>query len=111
MPSGVKYFALLPLLMAVGTPVSGRVPLSCSPGPYILFFGHRSVKLNERSRWVLDNAVKQRGDCGETGAGCRIYRYQRTATFFPKAGGSGSRLYDQTRDAHARYYDPLVRQR
>jgi outer membrane protein OmpA-like peptidoglycan-associated protein len=63
MPSGVKYLALVPLLTAIGMPVSGRMPMTC-PGPYILFFGHRSVKLNERSRWVLDNALKQRGDCG-----------------------------------------------
>jgi outer membrane protein OmpA-like peptidoglycan-associated protein len=90
---GIKYVALLPLLMAVGTAVSGRVPLSCSPGPFILFFGHRSVKLNERSRWVLDNAVEQRGDCGEVRA--LVVGYSDT---------SEPRLFSRKRAEAARNY-------
>ena len=78
--------------MAVGTPVSGRAPMIC-PGPYILFFGHRSAKLNERSRWVLDNALKQRGDCGEMRA--LIVGYTDT---------SEPRLFSRKRAEAARYY-------
>jgi outer membrane protein OmpA-like peptidoglycan-associated protein len=66
MPRGVKYLALLPLLMAVGTPVGGRVPLSCSPGPFVVFFDRKSAMLDADSRSVLDNAISQRGNCGSS---------------------------------------------
>jgi outer membrane protein OmpA-like peptidoglycan-associated protein len=66
MPSGVKYLALLPLLLAVGAPVSGRMPLSCSPGPFIVFFDRKSATLDADSRSILDNAISQRGNCGSS---------------------------------------------
>jgi outer membrane protein OmpA-like peptidoglycan-associated protein len=62
---GLKILALLPFLIAVGTPATGGLLLSCSPGPFIIFFEHSSSKLDSDSATILNNAVNQRGDCGE----------------------------------------------
>jgi outer membrane protein OmpA-like peptidoglycan-associated protein len=51
--------------MAVDTPAIGGLPLSCSPGPFIIFFEHSSSKLDSNSATILNNAVSRRGDCGE----------------------------------------------
>jgi outer membrane protein OmpA-like peptidoglycan-associated protein len=66
MSRGVKYLALLPLLLAIGAPVSGRMPLTCSPGPFVVFFDRKSATLDADSRSILDNAISQRGNCGSS---------------------------------------------
>jgi len=66
MSTGVKFLALLPLLMAV--PDAGGAPLSCTPGPFVVFFAHGSSALDQDSQEILDNVFSQRGNCGSSKA-------------------------------------------
>jgi outer membrane protein OmpA-like peptidoglycan-associated protein len=68
MSAGAKVFALLPLVIAAGAPVSGQPPLSCSPGPFVIFFGRGFAKLDAESTSILDDAIRQRGNCGSSQA-------------------------------------------
>lgn len=38
--------------------------LTCTPGPYIIFFDPGSAQVGREGLEILDNAVRQAGDCG-----------------------------------------------
>ena len=51
----------LMLLLASG---AARAGFTCTPGPYIVFFERNSAELSEEAREILDNAIANKGSCG-----------------------------------------------
>ena len=62
----LRPIAILAFALAAG-PVASK-PLSCSPGPFIVFFERNSSAFNVETRSILDNAIEQSGYCGSAQA-------------------------------------------
>ena len=54
----------LAALLAVSAATPLRAGLTCTPGPYVVFFAWQSSAIHREAVATLDNAIESSGDCG-----------------------------------------------